>query len=356
MSIEFRCPHCQRLLRVPDGSEGKQAQCPQCQAMVQVPAPGAPPAAPSPTPGSPNPFPTNFPAAAAPPASDNPYQAPASAFAPQHAGVGPEIYPLVPTKMDLGDVLNRTWEIYKTQLGMMVLVGFVFIVMVYAFSFVMGLIQQAAIVAIGDPAAAIPLTLAGQPFQMLFQMWLGLGVFQYMLKIARGQAAEFTDIFTGLRFIVPAALGGLLLLLIGLAIILVCFGPAGLTYLLTKEEQISLIVAGVGLVVYLPIGFFLFYSVLQYQSLIIDRGLGPIESIKKSYEIMSGNRLMFFVLSLLLGIVNLLGCVACGFGLFFTMGFYQLAHAVAYLAITGQPTADQLMRGALPPVSSGPTV
>src|SRR5688572_14307093 len=114
MSIEFRCPHCQRLLRVPDGSQGKQAQCPQCQAMVQVPAAGTPPPPQMPPPqvpaaGASNPF-GNFPAAAPPPISDNPYQAPtATMTAPQAAG-GAAVYPMVPSKMDLGDVLNRTWE------------------------------------------------------------------------------------------------------------------------------------------------------------------------------------------------------------------------------------------------------
>jgi hypothetical protein len=37
MAIEFRCPSCQRLLRVSDEAAGVQAQCPECGAIAVVP-------------------------------------------------------------------------------------------------------------------------------------------------------------------------------------------------------------------------------------------------------------------------------------------------------------------------------
>ncbi|MDZ4821336.1 MAG: YIP1 family protein [Planctomycetota bacterium] len=37
MPIEFRCSDCQKLLRTPDDSAGRQAQCPHCQAIQEVP-------------------------------------------------------------------------------------------------------------------------------------------------------------------------------------------------------------------------------------------------------------------------------------------------------------------------------
>jgi len=36
--IEFKCKHCQQMLRVKDTDAGKQARCPSCQAVVPVPA------------------------------------------------------------------------------------------------------------------------------------------------------------------------------------------------------------------------------------------------------------------------------------------------------------------------------
>ncbi len=37
MPIDFPCPICQKLLRVPDEAAGKQARCPQCSSVVPVP-------------------------------------------------------------------------------------------------------------------------------------------------------------------------------------------------------------------------------------------------------------------------------------------------------------------------------
>src|SRR5262245_33305752 len=47
MPIEFRCRRCQKLLRTPDDTAGKQAQCPQCGEVQTIPTP---PPAPQPPP------------------------------------------------------------------------------------------------------------------------------------------------------------------------------------------------------------------------------------------------------------------------------------------------------------------
>ncbi len=38
MPIEFNCEACTRLLRVPDGTQGKQCQCPGCGVLLKIPA------------------------------------------------------------------------------------------------------------------------------------------------------------------------------------------------------------------------------------------------------------------------------------------------------------------------------
>jgi phage FluMu protein Com len=37
MPIEFACTHCNKQVRVPDGSEGKKCKCPECQTILNVP-------------------------------------------------------------------------------------------------------------------------------------------------------------------------------------------------------------------------------------------------------------------------------------------------------------------------------
>jgi phage FluMu protein Com len=44
MSIEFRCPQCNRLLRTGDDTAGKQAKCPECGTITVVPDSQEPPA------------------------------------------------------------------------------------------------------------------------------------------------------------------------------------------------------------------------------------------------------------------------------------------------------------------------
>jgi uncharacterized membrane protein len=351
MPIEFRCPHCQRLLRVPDGSQGKQAQCPQCQAMVQVPAASVPPTPPmppaGPQAGPANPFAANFPAAAAAP-SDNPYQAPSAAMAPpQPAGAG--VYPLVPTKMDLGDVLNRTWEIFKSQLGMLILVIFA----VGAINWGVGMISNVVVQAIAASGAeqAVVFTVQGilQIAASVFQIWLGLGQLRFMLKIGRGQAAEFTDIFTGGPYLLPAIGASILLGLLILGMMIPFAAPPIITYAVSQDPNATAIVGIVTGVIFVPLFLFVVISISQFQALIVDRNMGAMESLRTSWEITAGNRLMLFVLGLVLFVVNLLGCLACIVGLFFSASYSALATAVAYLVMTGQPTADQLMRGAPPP-------
>lgn len=81
MAIEFRCPNCQKLLRVGDDAAGKQAKCPGCATAVTVPSATLPP----PVPPTGAPFGAGagdaFGAPPSPPpafASDNPYAAPLS--------------------------------------------------------------------------------------------------------------------------------------------------------------------------------------------------------------------------------------------------------------------------------------
>jgi phage FluMu protein Com len=88
MPIEFRCTQCNRLLRTPDESAGRQAACPECGALLTVPSPaGASPRAPGPAPAAPseepNPFAASVPLPGAAPGPGlgppaNPFEGPAT--------------------------------------------------------------------------------------------------------------------------------------------------------------------------------------------------------------------------------------------------------------------------------------
>ena len=94
MPIEFRCPRCDKLLRTPDGTAGKQTRCPECGAIVPVPMVREPPTQPD--------------APASGPFADRDFQA-AGGEIPYGA---PDFY------RDGGDPSrNRTFAIYSLVLG-----------------------------------------------------------------------------------------------------------------------------------------------------------------------------------------------------------------------------------------------
>lgn len=130
MPIEFRCPQCQRLLRVGDDAVGKQAKCPACGTLAQVPHSLVEPASPAPafnppplpsSAGNPfgntgeNPFPAGgFSPPAAPP-SDNPYAAPLS-------GGDSAIGSARPTQISVNGVFDDAWSAFKNNMGMLIAV------------------------------------------------------------------------------------------------------------------------------------------------------------------------------------------------------------------------------------------
>ena len=82
MPIEFRCAECGKLLRVPDGTSGKEARCPACEATLTIPEPGVRSPAPSPPGEREDARSSPFAAGpSGPPAGgvgENPYQSPAA--------------------------------------------------------------------------------------------------------------------------------------------------------------------------------------------------------------------------------------------------------------------------------------
>ncbi len=145
----------------------------------------------------------------------------------------------------------------------------------------------------------------------LVGLWLSIGLCMFFLKIARGQDASIGEIFQGGRFFLNTLLASILVVLILVAGFFLCVVPF--------------------------IIFALMFGMFRY--FIIDRNADALESLTLSRQFTNGNKVSLFVLFLALLGINIAGLAACCIGFFFTMPFTQLAMAVAYLAMTGQPTA-----------------
>jgi len=308
MPIEFRCDACNRLLRTGDGTAGRQAKCPDCGAVVTVPDRSVTPSAPQSL--GETPF-GSGPAEYRPDdETGNPYQSPSGEDrARVHASPSGEI---VPTRIDFEDVFSRTWTIFKEQWGAC-LVGFL---VVFAIEVVLrGPIVWMKFVFQHDNETVIVLNLV-DIVAGLCLLWVNLGQGLYFLKIARGQPAEVTDLFTGGPYYLRA-LGAIIL--VAIMVLVGCF---------------LCIVPGIIVA--------LMFS--QFWFLILDRNVGVIDSLSISKDLMVGNKLMLFLIGLVAAVLgSLIVVMTCGVGFLAVRPFMTLLAPVIYLAITGQPTADQLM-------------
>jgi len=333
MPIEFRCTGCQQQLRVPDESAGKNAKCPKCGAILVVPAafgapfPGLSPSAPAPA-GFPAPqpqFPTSAPAK--PPAGGSPFGSSpgsgASPFGPGgFGGAPPNPYaspqaasylppaapisgPIVNRPVSVEQVFNYAWQIWQTNLGLLVGVTVALFAVIYGFAFLLGIAQAA--LENDSPDSAALVGGVGNIISNLIQMFLGIGQAQISLKLARRQPANFSDLFSGGPLFLPVFAASLLAGLVIIVSLLTIVGP-----------------------IILALMFWPFYY------LIVDRKAGIIESFSLARTVANNNWGTAFVLWLLgLGIM-LLGCLAACIGIIFAMPLISVMWATAYLMMSGQ--------------------
>ncbi|MBN2476988.1 MAG: Com family DNA-binding transcriptional regulator [Pirellulales bacterium] len=316
--IEFRCSQCNKLLRTGAETAGKQAKCPKCGAITTVPQPGAQ-AAPDGR-GSPFAARDSQPSAAD---SSNPYASPA-AYAPaatwQADAAASRVF--APRVIDFDDVFRRTWSIFKPRWGMCLAAVVIVWAISLGFNLVVSLGFNIAAATARDDAIHFLLMFFSNVINNLFQIWLNIGLALYFLRIARGQRVELSELFRGGPYFLPVLGASILMGLACVVGFLACIVP-------------GVIVA-------------LMFS--QFYYLILDRNAGVIESLTLSHQITTGNKLTLFLIGLVSGLGGLVVVVfTCGLGLLVVGPFLTLLSPVIYLAMTGQPTADQIQSA--PPLS-----
>jgi uncharacterized membrane protein/DNA-directed RNA polymerase subunit RPC12/RpoP len=317
MAIEFRCQRCQKLLRVGDDDEGRQALCPDCGAIMPVPARGSvlPDDRAGAAAGS-GPFGAAVRQSAASADGENPYASPsAPAYEAPALAVPPGA--ITPSIIDLGDVFHRSWEIFKTQWPMCAAVAFIVVLLNLTAAVFTGVLTSLTASATGDPAATLLVRILCEVASWAFNTWIGIGELVFFLKTARGQRASVGDIFAGGPWFVNVLAASLL---VGLAVLV------GLAFCIVPGVILALMFS-------------------QYYYLIIDRNLGPVDALSMSAQITRGNKLTLFAIGL---VVFAFALFTCGLGLVLLIPFVPLAYAVIYLAMTGQPTAADAALGYQP--------
>ncbi|MGE5194164.1 MAG: hypothetical protein ACM3U2_16835 [Deltaproteobacteria bacterium] len=344
MTIEFHCPHCDKLLKTADDKAGVRANCPGCGEPVLVPAalessgvydqsfPSGPS---SPATGDRPPIP-----AAGHPAGEAVDEGPtkacpmcgerikAAATRCRFCGetFGAQRAEGVPTTIEAGAVLTTTWEIYKTQVGILVasllIVGGIGLVV----NMMTSGIQQVVMLVVAGPGgrpgannqavavlAIVLATGASWIINLAVNTYMQAGLHGLLLRVARGdQPAEISVLFAGGRYF---------------------WRFLGATLLFQ-------IMIGVGLLLLIVPGIILALMFWPCLYVIVDRDAGVFEALDRARTVTAENYFAVIVLALASFGVQILGifpglCI----GLLFTVPFAWLLFAVAYCHMSGQATA-----------------
>lgn len=156
-------------------------------------------------------------------------------------------------------------------------------------------------------------------FAMSVAAWLlrkvvDLGIIRAIIKLVDGTKPGFGELFSTTNLLVKSIL-------------------ADVVY--------GLMVMG-GLLLFVIPGIIIAIKYHYYTYFIVDKGLGPIEALKRSGQATKGNLWNIFFLGLTLVLVNLLGIICLLIGLLFTIPLSMLASAYVYrkLSTAGSSEVD----------------
>ncbi len=328
MTIEFHCPHCDKLLKTPDDKAGVRANCPGCGQTVTVPEPAAEAAHADESLAEVQHEPHDPDVEIASPGDSKPCPmcgamikkaAVRCRFCGETLARRPAAGAWTPTPIDAGEILNRSWEIYKGELGLMIAAILIAFGIPFGINIVLSFAQQIAMLAVGgggppggNPNQMVGLVMGFSLVSMVInhavQQFMQAGLMIFMLRVARGGSPEISDLFAGKQYFWRFFWGSIL------------FG----------------LMIGFGLIFLIVPGIILALMFWPMTYVIVDRNVGVLDALQQSREATSGNYMAVFVLALASFGINLLGLLACGIGLLFSIPLGTLLLAVAYCGMTGQ--------------------
>ena len=293
MPIEFVCPNCEQMLRVPDDAAGKSARCPVCSVVNAIPASVI-----LPTEESPHSFSDDVP--------EQPYESPDAL--PQDDGFLANVDDHYDRfeKLEPLTALSLAGPRFSGNAGLLIGAHLAQWAILFLLDVATIVVVERLQNMIGETK---PVVLAMQFVSVIIRLFLWLGLLRIHLDVARGLKPQFNQLFSGGRHLLSAILAGI-----------VCF-----------------VLTAIGFVLLIIPGIFISLSLWTCMFFIVDRNVGISEAIELAWQHATGNRLASLMLLVLNVGIMFFGLLACGVGILVAGPFLGVVNAIAYLMITRQP-------------------
>lgn len=225
-----------------------------------------------------------------------------------------------PQPWDVGDVVRAGWEIYKTHWAPLTFGIFLTTMIGSIPGQVPSIFVQSGAVQQGSTEYWLiyaPFALVGQ----IIAEYFGTCMTRASLRAARENNVTFGDFFSA---------GGSFFSFLGMSIV------RGLACVL-------------GLLLFIIPGVILSLGFMNAGFYVVDQKMGPVESLKASWESTDGQKGSLFVYTLAELGITILGMLACCFGIFVAIPVCLLARAIIYMRMSGMGPAA----GGPPPPMGG---
>ena len=238
--------------------------------------------------------------------------------------------------MLIREVLIKSWELFTKN--MMLFIGM--FSMIFLITLIMGIL--------------IPDTSEGQSIQFilfklasnLFGMGLTLGSIRIILDVIGGLETKIENLFNSFQLLIPY-IGAYLLFSLGMLLLFIPFSRL----IISTDSGLKLVESFLsgdinGLVqlmaysinfnylflYFLPC-FYMWIKIQFFPYFIISKEMGPIEALKKSYEITEGQSINLVLFFMILIMINLIGLIPLGLGLVITIPFSLVATGVMFTVL-----------------------
>jgi hypothetical protein len=216
-------------------------------------------------------------------------------------------------QLDIGQCITRAWELLKANFLPVVGISFLIILISAAINQLIGLVSGPAVrgmilqrhVSPGGMGIVLGTSLVGSP---IYTILMG-GLFNYYLKLIRGQAPNIGDAFAG-------------------------FGPA--TGQLLLLGLVNGFLTTLGYLLCIIPGLYLSVSWMFALPLVIDRNMPFWEAMELSRRVTAKHFFLLLAFLFVIGLLAACGILACCIGLLVTVPLASLSLMYAYEDIFGR--------------------